>query len=144
MNTERLERLAALMDTVSKEEKPFLIDYWLSPSVEPCGFAACAIGWAALDPWFQDQGLILSRPAFEGGVWRERQVLTTDDVSKPDALNFMPPKIRGSVFGYIAAFFGLSAYDARRLFTEDGYSRKATAADVAYEIRQLLASAPVS
>jgi hypothetical protein len=55
MNIERLTRLAELLDRV--EPNKFDMNRWFSKT--DCGYVACAAGHAALDPWFQSEGLYL-------------------------------------------------------------------------------------
>lgn len=71
MNTEALIRLADKLDGVGPyadvgpvPPDKFEMTEWfrwsvLGPNIDPngCGFAACAMGWACTDPWFQERGL---------------------------------------------------------------------------------------
>ena len=57
MNKERLERLIVVMERVRDQREFFDMDYW----TRKCGTASCALGWAASDPSFREQGLRLDR-----------------------------------------------------------------------------------
>jgi hypothetical protein len=66
MHVERLTKLAELLEAMPEKPAPVALDLrrWAMPSYaehQPCQTAACACGHAALDPWFQQQGLSLYR-----------------------------------------------------------------------------------
>jgi hypothetical protein len=67
----RNERLNHLIDVLKNidEVKSFDMKAWYTPTLEnECGFAACALGWAAMDPTFIEMGLELSSSSYlEGG-----------------------------------------------------------------------------
>ncbi len=102
---ERLQELAEVLDGVPEDE--FDIDHWQS----------CGVGHAARDPWFQAQGLGLSRA---GNVLVDGELLL-------GAYGFAP----------VARFFGVSPTDARRLF-----SGTTTPGRLARRIRRLMAGLP--
>lgn len=76
MNTERLNHLITVLEGVSAARKAFNLSAWamnkkmgvevedhsntVGDVKETCGTACCAMGYAALDPGFVDQGLRLS------------------------------------------------------------------------------------
>jgi hypothetical protein len=89
-----------------------------------CGFAACAMGWAALHPPFKEAGLELS--------------LTIDD----DGFQSTGISYDGN-YGYLAAasFFDIPHVDAEYLFSPQAYGlvgRDITPAMVAQRITELL------
>ncbi|MCY1464232.1 hypothetical protein D9M71_822310 [compost metagenome] len=47
------------MATRRGPDEHFDLDLWYDEGT--CGTTACAVGWACLDPWFNDQGLMLNR-----------------------------------------------------------------------------------
>ena len=53
MNIERLERLSDLLFEHANDRQ-FSLDFW------DCGTTHCAVGLACLDPWFNEQGLVLN------------------------------------------------------------------------------------
>lgn len=53
MNTEKLLRLADLVETIAPEK--FDLKNWKGDG--DCGTVGCAVGWATEDAWFQAQGL---------------------------------------------------------------------------------------
>lgn len=57
MNRERLEHLKEILAKVPEDE--FDMDHWTPAEAEryDCGTACCALGWAAQDPQFNDEGL---------------------------------------------------------------------------------------
>lgn len=114
MHKERLTKLAELMDGLKPEQ--FDIGDWVSlykGGEADCGTVACACGWAAITPWFKQQGLSLDggTPTFDG--WHGLSAA--------------------------AEFFGLDRYDAERLFLGFGYdSEPVEPSDVALAIRTLI------
>lgn len=94
MNTERLQHLITILRQVPAED--FDMAVW------KCGTAACAVGWACLDPAFNEQGLSFAMP----------QELPTYASS------------RGGMcvhWDAVEVFFDLSELQARRLFSWDAY-----------------------
>lgn len=57
---ERLTELIRVLDDVEALERPFDLNHWFGGAPYDCGTAACAIGWACRDPWFQERGLFAS------------------------------------------------------------------------------------
>jgi hypothetical protein len=60
MNRERLQRQIDILRTVAAQALPFDMDAWVGGDGEACGTAACAFGYACLDPAFQAEGLKLT------------------------------------------------------------------------------------
>lgn len=101
MHVERLERIAELLRTVAQtpvNERPqeFDLEKWY------CLTSACAIGLAALNPWFQKQGLCLQREDKEGP--------------------YIPVFGRFEGFEAVEKFFEISNLQSRLLFFPDEYS----------------------
>ena len=75
-NIERLKHLIVILEHVDEEVTAnsqgrfgFDINNWFEE--DDCGTVACALGWAAIDPKFQAEGLFIdknSEPEFEGAV----------------------------------------------------------------------------
>lgn len=59
MNVPRLQHLITVLKQIEAERKPFYMDLWfgITSHDDWCETAACAGGYAALDPQFQAQGL---------------------------------------------------------------------------------------
>jgi hypothetical protein len=74
MNVERLKNLLRVLEEVKERQLPFEMQWWFSrdgvSSGDECGSAACALGWACRDPWFQEQGLqsddVTNEPMYDG------------------------------------------------------------------------------
>jgi hypothetical protein len=116
MNRARLEHLLTVLDCVP--EGAFQMDNWV------CGTTACAIGWAAQDSIFKEEGLTLM---------------------------FHTPQFNeASGFYAVENFFDISVSIARALFAPESYRQDvnftciATPADVAARVRELLASEATS
>lgn len=126
MNIERLTKLAELLDKVAAANKPFNLAVWIndpdSETSDPqhkageCGTVACAVGYAACDPWFNAQGLSLV-----GGE----------------------PAITGVEEGWdsVELFFDLGEGDARYLFCSSRYGTgpDTSPSQVAARIREFIA-----
>ena len=66
MNTEqeyreRFIQLLRVMYEVRDKGKGFGLWEWYVKGNNECGTTACVIGWAAMDPWFNKQGLRLNK-----------------------------------------------------------------------------------
>lgn len=114
MHRDRLERLAALLDTVPADQ--FNLRHW------DCGTTACAVGWAARDPGFQAEGLRL--------VGRE--------------LGLVPKYDDETGIWAAEAFFGLGWDVTCNLFLSSRYwdGTDTRPGQVAARIRELLAADP--
>jgi hypothetical protein len=136
MNKERLLRLADKLEGKGAYEeigpvptKKFKMDDWVRGDEAklmsakhdkdgylkeiPCGTAACACGWAAIDPWFRKRGFRLYTNGY----------------------SVVHPRFDG--FGAdeaVSKFFDLPPYGFRGLFVEDG-----TPKQVAKRIRKFVA-----
>ena len=60
MNRERLNHQIEILRAVAAQALPFDMDSWVGGDGEACGTAACAFGYACLDPAFQAEGLKLT------------------------------------------------------------------------------------
>lgn len=116
MNVEALQRLIHILENVEKQGLPFNINSWwdIHPSgfsigqdlEKPCGTAACAIGWAACDPWFKEQGLSIRAEA----------------LSKSGNPKWLVPHFQGARgFEAAAKLFGIEVYVAQVLFDPHEY-----------------------
>ena len=118
MNVDRLTRLAALLDRVRRQRRDFVMRRWV------CGTSACALGWAALEPAFQVEGLAIRNFGGAGVPVFNREL------------------------GYNAGadFFDVSHENSLWLFDPEQYTEnreywaKIPAADVAARVRELLAT----
>ena len=72
MNEKRLLKLADLLENIPEGRPKFNLGFWYK-----CGTVACAIGHAALDPWFKKRGLMLCDDYIPGGyklpVFQDRE-----------------------------------------------------------------------
>ena len=70
MHTDRFLHLRSIMHAVQDNRRPFAMNAWMELATDEqlsraaanqtnCGTAACTMGHAALDPWFQSLGLKL-------------------------------------------------------------------------------------
>lgn len=140
-NIEALNKLIELLEQTAEHPKPgefFNLAFWFldGPDEEDdigeeqptdCGTTACAIGRAALHPWFNAQGFRLGSnfSIYEG---------------------YSPSRF--PAYGYfshwdaVQAFFGLTEADAHMLFKADSYPDKdqRNPQAVAQRLRQYLAS----
>lgn len=135
IQTDRLLRLIEVLETVPPEQ--FMLSGWghkYSPdtpadyrrgreSMEPCGFAACACGWAALDHELQAQGLWLYESAYEDGRNRIRAVPDQDQYGRVYTLGYYAPDgtLLQEGFQAAAEFFGINFCDAMHLFDQVWY-----------------------
>jgi len=67
MHVERIKRLIQIMSELEQNDRLLRMASWVSPiydnEQEICGTACCALGWAAFDPQFQDEGLVMMMEA---------------------------------------------------------------------------------
>lgn len=96
MNKERLLKLAELLENLPEGRPKFSLENWYH-----CGTAACAVGHAAIDPWFRRRGLKLIKI----GRWHE------------------PAYRDDEGWSAVAAFFGIYIIDAEFLFSAESYDR---------------------
>jgi hypothetical protein len=119
VNTERLLKLADFLETIP--DKSFNIRQWVTRQADKpegdvpgeCGFAGCAMGWAAHARLFD--GLTIAN---DGIIYGGRY-----------------PGMYAPVH-----LFGLSLGHARWMFDGPGYDNNPTPADVAHRIRAFIAS----
>lgn len=130
----RLLKLASILDTVPR--KKFNLEYWISNqsdeqpttgTVNECGTAGCAIGWAMSDRGFRKAGL---KP-------------TIDDIGFFVRKHFITiPYYKGAKnFEAVALFFGIEENQAEHLFLDWYYpeqGNKTTPKQVAKKIRKFV------
>lgn len=149
MRLDRLNRLITLMEGVQAANLAFDLTRWLTPgsemssttsgTKEACGTAACAFGYAALDPGFQAEGLGFEATWREpGGIVQRRSLTSVQEfnaiIKEPGAvkgwLNFTPVfaeegHVEGARLaeGFAAAlkFFGITHHAAEYLFDPECY-----------------------
>lgn len=122
---QRLLDLAVLLDDMP----PAMLD--LKDFINPCGTVVCAVGYAALQPSFQEQGLIFR------DLYDDSPTLTVENMSGEQpwlAFN----QHRGTAAAQ--EFFGLNAQTFLHLFALPSYDKPPTPAVVAERIRETLAS----
>ena len=99
MNVERLTRLHALVSGISPAV--LNMETWLGQG--GCGTTACAVGWAAQDPWFKAQGLELVDAKWSGPRTFYRPVFGGKENMAAAALLFdLDPDITDTLFGDMA------------------------------------------
>ena len=101
LHAERLLQVVRVLDELPKG-KQFNLFLW-----NRCGTTACALGWAASDPWFKCRGLKLEKSFIDVmGLQRYR------------------PEYKGSTgFWAATSFFSLAEEDAENLFCPSQYER---------------------
>jgi len=119
MNTDRLLRLAAHLETVPESE--FDMRTWAKQT--PCGTVCCAVGHAASIPEFRDAGLSLM-PVMDNPI---RLVPFYDGLSDWDAT---------------MRFFDLRYREACHLFDPTKYSEPLTPRAVAARLRMVAGGRP--
>jgi hypothetical protein len=117
MHIERMNHLAAILEPV--QPSVFHLGVW------KCGTTACAIGHAAQDPVFKEQGFGL---------------METEWLQNPDLPEPVLRTENGVLEAWeaICAFFLISRQEAHRLFTEEAYPANATPQDVVARIRRMV------
>ena len=98
MTIERLQQVVRVLEGLPSSVG-FSLDRWT------CGTTACAIGWAARDPWFTRRGLKMEEE-WEG-----------------DSGDGSPYFREEYDWNAIVAFFGLTRGEAEYLFYSDAYKR---------------------
>lgn len=164
MNVERLTHLIEILRQVESSHRPFDLTVWASTGVSPnttsgsaeaCGTSACALGYAALDPQFQAQGLALkanvyalSDTHFVERCIGEITVSTTDEFNevmrRADVGMFDPVYGEERGFSAGAEFFGINREASNYLFDPDyypqGFDAPILPAQVIARIEDLLAN----
>ena len=102
---ERFRNLIRVLENVIENELLFDLGTW-SDAATPeialeCGTSACAIGYAAIDPYFRGIGLHLEL--------------------EPDKQWLVPVYNEKSLFAAAAELFGINIHDANLLFSPDHY-----------------------
>lgn len=121
-NVARLERLCEILGAVHPNH--FNLKTWAGPT--SCGTTACAVGFAALDPGFQAEGLSLEvlKSRFLFGPVRYVTVTAFDDVRGGWLRKSLGgvPRYRGySHWKAVQMFFGLTVKQAFYLFSPERY-----------------------
>lgn len=145
MNRERLE---LLIDVLSKVPPPqFDIGTW--GMHHKCGTVACALGWAALDPRMNEQGLMMFYATQDGDYPYMQQIGAEQIAALPPDTDydvFMPGIVEDSTSQLIiprftgmfaaANFFDITIATTHDLFTSGGHVIKPI--DVINKIEDLL------
>ena len=104
MYFDRMDMLLQILRTV--DESRWTMRMWgVGNDIAPCGFAGCAMGWAAQHPYFQQLGLGLEIVGFSGQMM----------------LFFTQDDIKHSHFDAAAECVGISGQDAEHLFDPEAY-----------------------
>ena len=102
-STERLLRVADLLENLPKGKLKFDMSEWYR-----CGTVACAVGHAAMDPWFRRRGLTLTPETLWAGG--------------PCTDGSMEPMFRGLTNSdAVEEFFGITEEHVERLFVDTAY-----------------------
>jgi hypothetical protein len=130
MLKERLEITRSIMCDVLKAKKPFYMSAWFDYDIdEPCKTACCALGYAALDPRLQAEGLQLTVvDDYDNPI---RTVLSIEDYNNyvhsmddAESLIFQDsgviPTYKGSTTYYAAAVFYDITYEAAQFLFDPG------------------------
>ncbi len=114
LHAERLLQVVRVLAELPKEKK-FSLYYW-----SICGSIACAVGWAATDPWFTRRGFHLEkyRTAPREDIASEvRRIL-----GKGKIFTTYQPEYRGWEDHHAAEqFFDLNTAEMQRLFMVSSY-----------------------
>jgi len=160
MNLARMNHLITVLEGVERAKKRFDLTSWVSNKIdvdtcsgekpvvaEACGTSACALGYAALDPVFQAEGLGFE-VAFADQFGKCRTEMVKDIASfnkaikAPDFWRMDP--IFGDREGLLAAreFFGITISAAGYLFDpetyDDGNSRPVLPSEVIERVREVM------
>lgn len=144
MNADRLLRVADLLEHVDPAR--FDLGYWATPE---CGTTCCAVGFAALDPRFQEEGLRLHnrvKRLFRPGL--PQWVNSIDDLTDRRLHRVTQAGITYRGFRNwmaVERFFDLSERDCRHLFSPRAYHAEEQRAPdaVAERIRAFVAKRTV-
>jgi hypothetical protein len=143
VNKERLEKTAELLEQLAlTRQYDIIFDMGTWGSYEQgdslCGSSACAVGYAALDPWFQEQGLRLRYENEDGDLLEVFSVQEFNEVLKKDSEIEFEPYFQGLVVGSaVRAFYELEdGDDVNYLF---GPNNRNDPAKVAAKIRRFIA-----
>lgn len=140
-NMKAFQELIRVLESIP--EGQLALESWVSKMISnqgkenPCGTVACAIGWAAQDKWFNDQGFKLLSPSeynsFSGGD--ELDYLPIYEVKSQDFIE------NGLKYGFYAVeyFFGISHAQAQKLFLRESYrfSEQVTPQEVIDRIKSM-------
>lgn len=140
MNTDRLTRLAKLLDEINATKPSrFDISSWAQGSRHPCGTTACAVGWAGLDRSFQAEGFGLFVMGYDG---KHHQTRTVDELNEWSLLGVFPAYQDKKHWAAVRLFFGIDARTANWLFDAEAYGESVdpSAGDVANRIRAVIAN----
>lgn len=96
MHKERLKELRRVVEAAPEER--FEMKHFCTEA--SCGTAYCAAGWAAIDPWFQEN----------------TEILDIFDISIDDDGAYVEEKDDGATFEYLAEMFDISPQDTTNLF----------------------------
>lgn len=145
MNRERLDHLITVLEGVKAANKAFNLSAWMGQAqddkrtvgdiAETCGTACCAMGYAALDPLFREQGLHIDAKirSYKPGTpfMSDSEPVTLDSIA---AFNTMLKKVNDEsyiiadvkfdqYYGFVAAaeFFSITENAADYLFQPDEY-----------------------
>lgn len=138
---ERTRQLVRVLTEVHRDNRPFTLYYWATsyPSIiaeliaggdlpeGTCGTAACAVGYAGLDPWFRAQGFKLSMcqgNVTSGADW---------EVEYTTPEQFMEQGAEGEIlqdWEAIGQFFSMPVKTATSLFLPENYDADYTAETV--------------
>lgn len=122
MNTERLQIQIDVLHRVMEAELPFNMGAWLEHTSSPCATAACAFGYAALDPRLQAEGLSLY--AIDGALGRVT-ITSVADYNRlllSNSMHQVWPTYAGlDAFAAASKFYGISRDAARFLFDPECY-----------------------
>jgi hypothetical protein len=125
MNISRMNHLASILGRVKTDE--FSLALW------KCETTACAIGHAAQDPVFNDQGFYLKMAGSYAPAFLARDVELA-------GWNGIRGDVEHLGWGAVCAFFEITEVQMRHLFAFSHYPENASAQDVIARINELIAS----
>ena len=114
LHAERLLQVVRVLEELPKGKRFDLTIY------HRCGIVACALGWAAADPWFMRRGYRLIK---WGGPWQGYQ-------------SYKPIYKKRTGFASATDFFGVTGNQATQLFSPAQYQHaKSSRRDVIRRIK---------
>lgn len=134
MFLERCQNLIRVLEEVRNEGRLFNLGVWMTTDPAEhlynipegtCGTAACAIGWAAQDPWFIRRGLTLHLTS-----------AGSDNMYEPILLR---GKHCGNThWSAVRIFFNMSSHEAHEIFSVGSYPEDVTINDVIQRVQQYI------
>jgi hypothetical protein len=135
MNTERLQLMITMLREIEAAEMAFNLGDWISSVKEmrnsstktvgnshACGTVACAMGYAAMDPRFREQGMTARASYWHGPDQDHHGEREIESVEAFNALLKELKQINGVLSGAVPQYNGWVGINAADEFFEIGYA----------------------